>query len=96
MFGMATRMRDPTNHRNPKAGSAEASPSRSDCRIHDNRILSTELSPVGTKRREKPKKPHPFTQIPEFDKATRKLVRVPKEAVERAEQKEARNGKDRR
>jgi hypothetical protein len=46
-----------------------------------------------TKRPAKPKKPHPFTQIPEFDKAMRKLVKVPKEAVERAEQDEARKQK---
>jgi hypothetical protein len=42
------------------------------------------------KPRAKPKKPHPFTQIPEFDKAMRKLVKVPKEAVER---EESRKGK---
>jgi hypothetical protein len=46
------------------------------------------------KRPAKPKKRHPFTQIPEFDKAMRKLVKVPKEAVERAERDETR--KDRR
>ncbi len=45
------------------------------------------------KRPVKPKKPHPFTQIPEFDKAMRKLVQVPKEAIERAEKNEARKGK---
>ena len=45
------------------------------------------------KRRAKQKKRHPFTQIPEFDKAMRKLVKVPKKAIERAEQDEARKGK---
>ena len=44
-------------------------------------------------KRQKPKKPHPFTQIPEFDKAMRKLVQVPKEVIERAEKDEARKGK---
>ncbi len=34
-----------------------------------------------------------ITQIPEFDKATRKLVKVPKEAIEAAERDEARKGK---
>ena len=50
MFGIATRMRYPTNRRNHKAGLAVrrgGSPSRSDCRIDNNRILPTELSPVG-------------------------------------------------
>jgi len=47
-----------------------------------------------TKRRAKPEKRHPFTQIPEFDKAMRILVKVPKEAIERAEQEEARKGKE--
>jgi len=46
-----------------------------------------------TKRRAKPKKRHPFTQIPEFDKAMRKLVKVPKEAIERAQREETRKGK---
>jgi|HubBroStandDraft_6_1064221.scaffolds.fasta_scaffold9684910_1 hypothetical protein len=45
------------------------------------------------KRPAKPKKPYPFTQIPEFDKAMRKLVKVPKEEIERAEKNEARKGK---
>jgi hypothetical protein len=43
-----------------------------------------------TKRPAKPKKPPAFTQIPEFDQAMRKLVQVPKEAIERAEKNEAR------
>jgi hypothetical protein len=34
-----------------------------------------------TIRSAKPKKPHLFTQIPEFDKAMRKLVKVPKRKV---------------
>jgi hypothetical protein len=39
------------------------------------------------------KQQHPFMQIPEFDKAMRKLVKVPKEAIERAEKEEGRKGK---
>jgi hypothetical protein len=46
------------------------------------------------KRPAKPKKPHPFTQIPEFDNAMRKLVKVPKEAVERAEKDGARKARE--
>jgi hypothetical protein len=45
------------------------------------------------KRLAKQKKRDPFTQIPEFDKAMRKLVKVPKEAVEKAEREEALKGK---
>jgi hypothetical protein len=45
------------------------------------------------KRPAKRKKQHHFTEIREFDKAMRKLVKVPKEAIERAEREEARKGK---
>lgn len=40
------------------------------------------------------KKPRPFTQIPEFDKAMWKHVKVPKEAIERAEKDESGKGKE--
>ena len=45
------------------------------------------------KRPAQQKKRHPFTQIPEFDKAMRKLVQVPKDAIGRAEKDESRKGK---
>jgi hypothetical protein len=40
------------------------------------------------------KKPRSFTQIPEFDKAMPKLVKLPKEAIERAEKDESLKGKN--
>jgi hypothetical protein len=38
------------------------------------------------KRKAATQKPHEFTRIPEFDAAIRKIVKVPKEEIEKREQ----------